>query len=209
MTPRRAAATALGLASALLLAGCGEDASLPAPPQMESRVEVDTPELRAEKKRIGVEPCPERTGPGSDLPALTLPCLGGGRDTTLADISGPAVIQLWASWCVSCPDELPLFQRLDDEHGTRAGGELTVLGIDWQDTQPGKALALLEHTDTSMPQLADPGGDLADHYRLNALPAILLVDGDGEVTFKLMRIDTYAQLLDVVEDHTGVAVTAG
>lgn len=52
-------------------------------------------------------------------------------------------------------------------------------------------------------------GRRADHYRLAGLPAILLVDEDGKVTFKLMRIDTYDQLPGLVEDHTGVRVTAG
>jgi thiol-disulfide isomerase/thioredoxin len=202
-------AAGAALAALTLLAACGEEAAIPAPPQLQSRVDVDTPELRAEKKRIGVEECALPDGPGSDLPGLTLPCLGGGEDLTLSDVSGPAVVQLWASWCVSCPDELPLFQRLADEHGPAVGGELTVFGIDWQDTQPGKAMALLDHTETTMPQWADPGGDLADHYRLNALPAVLLVDADGAVTFKLMRIDTYAQLADLVTEHTGVPVTAG
>lgn len=208
MTPRTYAAGA-ALAGLAFLSACAEDGALPTPPRMESRVDVDTPELRAEKKRIGVEACGLPEGPGSDLPDLTLPCLGGGDELTLADVSGPAVIQLWASWCVSCPDELPLFQRLADEHGTEVGGELTVFGVDWQDTQPGKAMALLDHTKATMPQWADPGGDLADHFRLNALPAILLVDADGNVTFKLRRVDTYAQLADLVTEHTGVQVEAG
>jgi thiol-disulfide isomerase/thioredoxin len=195
----------LAVVATLALAGCTDSGGLPEAPSLESRVDVDTPELRSAKADIGVEPCAAPTGPGSDLPALALSCLGGGREVRLDDISGPAVIQLWASWCVSCPDELPLFQRLRDEHGDR----LTVLGIDWQDTQPGRAMALLEETRATMPQLADPGGDLAEHYRLNGLPAILLVDGDGQVTFRLMRIEDYDQLLGLVEDHTGVPVTAG
>ena len=35
------------------------------------------------------------------------------------------------------------------------------------------------------------------------------MDGDGNVTFKLMRIDSYDQLLSLVQDHTGVHVAAG
>lgn len=196
---------AVAAAAGVLLAGCAGEAPLPTAPDLRSRVDVDTPELRSAKQDIGVQPCPAPDGPGSDLPGLTLPCLGGGRDVDLSDVSGPAVVQLWASWCTSCPDELPLYQRLRDEYGDK----LTVLGVDWQDTQPGKALALLDETGTTMPQLADPGGELADHYRLAGLPAILLVDADGNVTFKLMRIDTYDQLLGLVEDHTGVRVAAG
>ncbi len=185
-----------------LLSGCAEVAPSVQAPSLASRIEVDTPDLRQAKAEVGVEPCPRAQGPGSDLPALTLPCLGGGRDVSLADISGPAVLQLWASWCTSCPDELPLFQRLAD----RSGDRLTVLGVDWQDTQPGKAMALLELTGVTMPQLADPGGDLAEHYRLTGLPGVLLVDREGGTRLELGRIDDFAQLADLVEEHTGVRV---
>lgn len=201
----RARGAALAAACASALTACAGEGPLPGAPDLESRIDVDTAELRQAKADAGIEPCPETDGPGSDLPELTLACLGGGRDVDLSDVSGPAVVQLWASWCTSCPDELPLFQRLSDEHGDR----LTVLGVDWQDTQPGKAMALLELTGATTPQLADPGGELAEHYRLTGLPGILLVDEEGAVTFRLMRIDSYAQLLGLVEDHTGVPVEAG
>jgi thiol-disulfide isomerase/thioredoxin len=105
---------------------------------------------------------------------------------------------------VSCPDELPLFQRLSEEAGRR----LSVLGVDYQDTQPGAAMTLLGATDAVFPQLADPGGELAEHYRLSGLPAVLLVDEAGEVTFMLRRIDTYQELLGLVREHVGVDVRA-
>ena len=194
------------LVAVLALSACGADGSLPSAPSLESRVDIDTPELRSAKQELGVQPCPSTSGPGSELPSLTLGCLGGGRDVDLSEISGPAVIQLWASWCVSCPDELPLFQRLSEEHG---GDGLTVLGVDWQDTQPGKAMALLELTGATRPQLADPGGELAEHYRLTGLPGILLVDEEGAVTFKLMRIDSYDQLVGLVEEHVGLTTARG
>jgi hypothetical protein len=84
-----------------------------------------------------------------------------------------------------------------------------VLGIDYQDTQPGAALTLLQQTGAVFPQLADPGGDLADHYRLSGLPGVLLVDGQGRVTFLLRRIEHYADLVALVRQHTGVTVGAG
>jgi thiol-disulfide isomerase/thioredoxin len=205
VTPSRLGAAVLVAVCTLTASGCAGGGPLPSAPDLGSHVDVDTPDLRAAKAKIGVQPCPHEDGPGSDLPDLTLACLGGGREVDLSDISGPAVVQLWASWCVSCPDELPLFQRLSDEHGD----QLTVLGVDWQDTQPGKAMELLDLTDAKMPQLADPGGDLAEHYRLTGLPGILLVDKQGDVTFKLMRLDDYDQLLSLVQDHTGVPVAAG
>jgi thiol-disulfide isomerase/thioredoxin len=192
------------VAASLLLTACSGDGPLPSP-DLKSRIDVDNPALRHAKARVGVQPCPALTGKQSDLADVTLPCLGGGRSVSLSDIKGPAVVSLWASWCTSCPHELPLYQRLSRQ----AGHRLTVLGVDWQDTQPGAALTLLGQTKATFWQLADPGGDLADHYRLTALPGILLVDGQGHVTFLLRRIDTYADLVSLVREHTGVDVSAG
>jgi thiol-disulfide isomerase/thioredoxin len=197
-------ALAAAAAAVLLLAGCA-DATPGGGAGLSSQVVVDSPQLRAAKRAAGVAPCPAPRGPGSDLPGLTLRCLGGGRPVTLSRLSGPLVVSLWASWCTSCPKELPLYQRLHRE----AGDRLTVIGVDWQDTQPGAALELLRRTGAVFPQLADPGGDLADHYRLTGLPGILLVDRQGHVTFRLQLIESYAQLTRLVEDHTGVAVGAG
>ena len=206
---RLGSALAVLLAGGLLLSGCAQPGEGPGP-DLESRVDVDTAELRSAKERIGIQPCPLPAGrngsqSGSDLPELTLQCLGGGRSITLSKLSGPAVVNLWASWCVSCPDELPLFQRLSEE----AGDRVSVLGVDYQDVQPGKALALLELTEAVFPQLADPGGELAEHYRLTGLPAILLVDDAGRVTFERGRIDSYRELLGLVAEHTGVVVEPG
>lgn len=186
-----------------LLTGCAAGDALVAP-DLESHVEVDSPALRSAKKEIGVRPCPAEGDGTSRLPELTLPCLGGGPSVRLSDVAGPAVISLWASWCSSCPDELPLFQRLSEA----AGDGLTVLGVDYQDTQPGGALTLLQQAGATFPQLADPGGSLADEFRIVGLPGLLLVDGDGQVTFLLRRIDDYAELAGLVRDHTGVDVAA-
>lgn len=200
---RRASAALVALLLTALLASCDATPELAAP-DVETRVKVDTPELRKAKKQVGVAPCPEPSGPGSDLPELTLQCLGGGRPVSLETVSGPAVVSLWATWCTSCPQELPLYQRLADE----AGDRLTVLGIDYSDMAPGRALALLAETETVFPQLADPGGALSDHYRVAGLPGFLMVDADGNVTFRLQLIDDYAELTDLVRSHTGVDVRA-
>jgi thiol-disulfide isomerase/thioredoxin len=197
------AALVAAVAACLVLSACARD--VVAAPDLSSQIRVDTPALRALKGRVGVADCPRTGGPGSDLPALTLPCLGGGRDVHLSRVSGPAVISLWASWCTSCPHELPLYQRLSKD----TAGRLTVLGVDYQDTQPGAALTLLQQTGATFPQAADPGGHLADHYRVSGLPGILLVDARGKVTFLLQRIESYAGLVALVEQHTGVTVGAG
>jgi thiol-disulfide isomerase/thioredoxin len=190
---------AVGAVCLALLAGCGAD-QVPAP-SFDSTVDVDTPALRSVKQEAGVEPCP-RLGDGgsSELPALTLPCLGGGPSVDLSGVEGPAVVSVWASWCTPCRRELPLFQRLHEQ--TR--GRLTVLGVDFKDVQPDAAVRLLRKTGATFWQVADPDGDLGAHFRLLGLPGLLLVDADGAVTFLPQRVDSFAQLTSLVAEHTGV-----
>jgi thiol-disulfide isomerase/thioredoxin len=198
---RRFAQLAPLVLTAGLLAGCG-GASV-TPPPAETRVDVDTPALREAKQKAGIEPCPEASGgAGSDLPDLTLQCLGGGEAVRLREVTGPAVLPLWASWCEPCKDELPLFARLAEE----AEGELDVIGVDYQDTQPDLAIELLRGSGARFPQLADPGGALADVYRIRGLPGIVWVREDGTASFANDRVQSYADLVRLVSSRVGVEV---
>jgi thiol-disulfide isomerase/thioredoxin len=204
-SPRRAVATVLA-AGALLgcLSGCTQPEA-----ELQSRVDVDTPALRALKKEAGIAPCPEDTRAaaqgGAALPDVVLPCLGGGADVDLRAVRGPAVLNLWAQWCGPCGKELPLFQRLHE----RAGDRLQVLGIDWQDTQPGRALELARLSGVTYPLAADPAALVADAWRVNGLPITVFVDGRGRTTVHRGQIADYGDLAQLVAEHTGVRLAAG
>ena len=187
------------LAAVLALTAC--DRASITPPPVETRVKVDTPALRAAKAQARVAPCPVGSGT-SQLPDQRLPCLGGGRAVDLSAVRGPAVVPLWASWCTRCPRELPIYQRLFEQ----AGDKLAVLGVDYQDTQPDAAIAMLRKAGARFPQVADPGGTLADSYRVRGLPAVAWVRKDGSVVLDNARIDSYADLVTLVSDRLGVDV---
>ena len=56
---------------------------------------------------------------GKPAPAFTLESLDGAQ-VSLASLQGrPVVLNFWASWCVPCREEAPLFREL----GERRGGE--------------------------------------------------------------------------------------
>lgn len=197
----RSALPAALVAVGLLLAGCTSPSITPPPAQ--TRVDVDTPALRTAKRQAGIAACPARPeGPGSELPATTLACLGGGEAVPLQQVSGPAVIPLWASWCGPCKDELPLYARL----ARRAGDDLTVLGVNYQDTQPDLAIQLLRQSGARFPQLADPGGELAETYRIRGLPGVLWVEEDGTARFANVKVHSYDELVTLVSSELGVSV---
>jgi thiol-disulfide isomerase/thioredoxin len=179
---------------------------------LRSDVDVDTPALREARRRAGVDPCPRTaaTAGASDdaqqpagLPDLSLPCLGGGRETALAGLRGPAVVNLWAQWCGPCREELPHYQRLHEE----AAGRVQVLGIDYLDPRPEAALDLVREAGVTYPSLADVDGELRAPLRVRGLPVVLLVDERGAVVHTaFVVIESYDQLRKLVREHLDVAV---
>ncbi len=205
------------LAAALLLAVCACSAPVPseAEPyefdQRDTAVKVDTPELREQKAAAAIEPCPASDGSATTvergLPHLRLPCLGGGRDVDLAGLRGtPTVINLWAQYCGPCRQEAPLFQRFHEA----AGDDVAVIGIDWQDTRPGAAIAFADELGLTYPQLADPEAATRAPLRVSALPMTLLVDEQGVVVHTQYTVVTsIGELADLVERKLGVRVDVG
>lgn len=205
---RRSARLLAGAAVLLLaVAGCAEGGTssgqqVVAP---SSNIDVDTPELRAQKAEAGIEDCEPGTGASPfgevGLPRVVLPCLGGGPEVDLSELRGPLVINLFAQWCEPCREELPFYQRLHEEQ------KVDVLGIDYLDTQPAGALALAEDTGVTFPVLADPNGVLRPEFRIRGLPGVLFVDESGQVVrVEFTVIRSYDQLTGLVREHLGVTV---
>jgi thiol-disulfide isomerase/thioredoxin len=167
------------------------------------RVDVDTAALRAQKRDAGVAAC--RAGSGSNqLPRLTLPCLGGGRAVDLSTLRGPMVINLFAQWCGPCRAEMPYYQRLH----RKAAGTVGVLGVDYLDTQPARALALVKQTGVTYPLVADPLGELRGPLRIRYTPSIVFLRRDGSVEVVARSVRSYAELRRLVQQELDVRLPA-
>lgn len=175
-------------------------------PVLKSRVDVNTPALVKAKDAAGIADCAPGTGQPTEggLPAITLPCLGGGPDVDLSRLRGPLVVSLWAQYCGPCRTEMPILQRFHQKYGDRVG----VLGIDYLDTLPGMALGLMKETGATYPSLADLDGDLSAQTPLpviRGLPYLIFVDADGRVTnVHPGDVKSSAELAELVEQHLGI-----
>jgi thiol-disulfide isomerase/thioredoxin len=180
--------------AALLLSGCDAEVSAPG----ESKVDVDTPELRELKAQAGIEDCAEGPG-GGELPALTLPCLGGGPDVDLSTLRGPMMVNLWGSYCGPCRTEMPVLQEFHQKYGDR----VSVLGLDLADKYPGAALELAEATGATYPSLADPGGELLGELRVAGLPSFIWVREDGSYTQSAGGFTSLDDVVRATNQHLG------
>ncbi|MCW2852436.1 MAG: Redoxin domain protein [Nocardioides sp.] len=143
--------------------------------------------------------------PPEVLPDVTLQRLQGAGSVDVSTLRGPMVVPLFANWCAPCRDELPLFERLSEEHADA----VQVVGLNWSDPNKGKALQLVEDTGVTFDVLADPKGETGEppNQRIPALPTLWLVDAEGKVTYRQAeKIDSYDELLTLVEDHLGVSL---
>ncbi|SCL14834.1 Thiol-disulfide isomerase or thioredoxin [Micromonospora rhizosphaerae] len=143
-------------------------------------------------------------GPGQPLPELTLSCFTGGAPVDLRDLRGPAVINVWASWCPPCRKELPAFQRLSD----RSAGRFQVVGINSRDSRSA-AQSIGEDFGVRFPMLVDQGDALQRALNRNAFPLTLFVDAEGRVrhTDATGALDD-ARLAALVRQHLGVEMSA-
>ncbi|GAA4814760.1 TlpA family protein disulfide reductase [Nocardioides caeni] len=193
-------ARGLALAAlAVLLVGC--DAGEPS--ALECRVEVDTPDLVADREAAGTADCPEiATSPGAaDLPDLELQCLGSTSTMALSDVQGPAMINFWASNCGPCRDELPALQAFHE----RYGDQVAVIGVDFLETYPAAAIDLNRLSGVTYPSLADACGDLNEAgLAIYGLPQFVFVAADGSVSNALGGKDSLADVVALVEKHLDV-----
>lgn len=122
----------------------------------------------------------------------------------LPDVKGPALVNLWASWCTPCRDELPIVEEFVQDHGD----DVRVLGIDYLDPQTDKAAGLVEDSGLSFQLLEDPDGELdgsSPFPTLQGLPFWAFVDADGRVVHReFVIIESEQQLVDLAEEHLGV-----
>lgn len=78
-------------------------------------------------------------GAGADLPDLPA-TTATEFEAHLASMEKPAVVNVWASWCLPCRSEAPLLNMAHAEHGE----EIEFIGVDVQDSQTGAKEFLAE-----------------------------------------------------------------
>jgi cytochrome c biogenesis protein CcmG/thiol:disulfide interchange protein DsbE len=117
-------------------------------------------------------------GTPAPAPVSSLPRLGANGTGSLADYKGkPVLLNVWASWCDPCQEEMPLLEKVHRQMAS-AGG--TVLGIDVQDDQQ-KALGFLREKRITFPSLRDRDRSYVHRFGVTGYPETFLINSGGEV----------------------------
>ena len=118
-----------------------------------------------------------QVGAGDPSPALVGTTLDGAA-FDLASLRGrPVVVNYWASWCIPCRDEFPLFEQALADH---AADGLAIVGTVYQDDDDA-ARAFATKTGASWPSVTDPDGSRARTWRVVAPPQTYFIDRNGVI----------------------------
>lgn len=189
----------------LLVAGCGAaTGSTVAVSSADSAAGSTQPSWVA---RPPLPPCPAAAAPDTQLPAVSLRCLGPGPALSLDRLPArPFVINLWASWCEPCRREAPRLAAA----AAAAAGRVTFLGVDSDDDRD-PALAFVHDFGINYAQLVDPNSYVLHRLSVPGLPVTLAVDATGRVVYRRIGEISAAQLADAVHasDATASASPVG
>jgi len=122
----------------------------------------------------------DAAGVGRPIPALTFDRLTG-SPLSLAALHGKVVLlDVWASWCAPCKQELPMLDDIARRLGPR-GVEILAVSID-QDLSNLKSFLGAKHR-WNLTVAHDPKGAIADTLQPDKMPTSYVIDRHGIVRY--------------------------
>lgn len=97
----------------------------------------------------------------------------------LSDMRGKVwLLNVWASWCVSCRQEHPVLMQFAREN------VVPLVGLNYKDTRPEALDWLREHGDPYTVSIVDADGRVGIDYGVYGVPETFLIDKAGVIRYK-------------------------
>ena len=138
----------------------------------------------------------------ASISGTQLDCLDGSAGINLEALRGPAIVNVWGSWCGPCQDEIPLFV----DFYSRAKEKVVLLGIDVEEAQVADGRHFVQTHGMTWPNLFDPDGRTASSLGMG-VPITYFVDAQGVTTYKKIGVITSVQELEMLtQKYLGISI---
>jgi len=149
----------LTLLAVLLLLGCAQPVELP---------------------RMELKWLPEEDRPAVDLSGIFKTLDGEDALLTQEGEGGtPLFLNLWATWCGPCLEEMPAMANLYDELSERG---LRMVAV--SDEDPESVRHFMEEYSYPFQVLLDPDNVLGERFEVIAIPTTLVIDPEGKLALR-------------------------
>lgn len=117
---------------------------------------------------------------GKEAPEFRLTQLdAGGAEFNSADMVGQVwILNIWASWCVACRDEHPLFLSLSEQ------GLLPIVGLNYKDKVEDASLWLDQFGNPYSVIAHDGDGRVGIDWGVYGVPETFVIDRAGKIRYK-------------------------
>lgn len=126
---------------------------------------------------------PQLVAAGQPAPGFELPLLNG-EVVRLGDYKGKIIfLNIWATWCGPCQEEMPSMERLYQQLKSEAF-EILAVSIDAQGT-PAVAPFVKEYK-LNFPVLIDRENNIGRLYKTTGVPETFIIDKNGIIISKVI-----------------------
>lgn len=159
--------------------------------------QVNRPTLKAASEVTRDAPQEQQAPPsgpmtGKEAPDFELPSIAGGT-VKLSDYKGKLVfVNIWATWCAPCRDEMPSMERL---YQKLKGPNFEMIAISVDEEGKATVNPFAKELGLTFPILLDPETNdsnnykpegVAKRYMITGVPETYLIRGDGLVILHLV-----------------------
>ncbi|WP_425928509.1 DsbE family thiol:disulfide interchange protein [Pseudomonas sp. NyZ201] len=119
---------------------------------------------------------------GKPFPAFSLANVQGDRTLTEADLKGkPALVNVWATWCISCKVEHPVLNKLAQQG-------VNIYGVNYKDDNAAALKWLAEFHNPYQMDIRDEQGALGLDLGVYGAPETFFIDAKGVIRDKYVGV---------------------
>lgn len=129
------------------------------------------------------------TGKGVPAPNFTLPDLDG-NTVSLAAYRGKVVLlNIWATWCKPCVEEMPSLEKL---HQELKNEDFIILAVSIDEAGAGVVRPFMKKHRLSFSALTDIAGVTKNLFQLTGVPESFIIDKEGMIVEKIIGPRSWA-----------------
>ena len=122
-------------------------------------------------------------GKGVLAPDFSLTALDGQR-VRLSDYRGKVVLlNIWATWCLPCVEEMPSMERL---HQTMSDEDFKILAVSIDTSGAEVVRAFMKQHSLNFTALSDPQNTIRSLYQTTGIPESFIIDRNGTIVGKVI-----------------------
>lgn len=132
---------------------------------------------------------------------LIINCLDGAQGFNVGAIEGPAIINVWGSWCPPCVKEIPIFV----DFYSNLDPSVQLVGIDFQDGPRFAVEPFIVKSGMTWPNLADQSGAVRAYFGSN-VPVTWFINADNNVAYKKFGpVESLSELQSLSKKYLGIS----